>query len=192
MTDENLLWHCPTVLADYLDEQGSEIDASWLRGEGIYPPKVVRFSGDGDGDGSGYGDGDGDGDGSGSGSGSGSGYGYGYGSGSGSGSGYGRELLTLSNNLETGMPTIGQYVIVRSRDQGCMCGHYNGHAGREVRLLEARQIYSWSGNRLTLCDFAVVPGECNLSRIVPGESVMLEACGIIPATPEVAEYLKRR
>lgn len=44
--------------------------------------------------------------------------------------------------------------------------------------------------RLTLVDFAVVPGECRLSHVAPGEVVMLEACGIIPTTPEVERFLR--
>ena len=86
---------------------------------------------------------------------------------------------------------LGQYVVVRSRDQGCVCGEYRGHVGREVTLTAARQIYSWDGNdRLTLIDFAVVPGNCRLSRVLPGEIIMTEACGIIEPTPEVESYLR--
>lgn len=88
------------------------------------------------------------------------------------------------------MPSVGQFVIVRSRDQGCVCGEYQSHVGREVTLCNARQIYSWSDNRLTLFDFAVVPGTCRLSRVLPGEVVMLEACGIIPTTPDVEKALR--
>ena len=88
------------------------------------------------------------------------------------------------------MPAPGEYVIVRSRDQGCVCGEYRSHHGREVVLSKARQIYSWEGGRLTLIDFAVVPGPCKLSREAPGEVVMLEACGIIPTTADVEAFLR--
>jgi hypothetical protein len=73
-----------------------------------------------------------------------------------------------------------------------MCGVYLGHAGREVRLGEARQIYSWSEKRLTFVDFAVIPGECRLSRVAPGEMILLEACGIIATTPEVEKFLREK
>lgn len=88
------------------------------------------------------------------------------------------------------MPTPGQYIVVRSREQGCMCGEYVYHHGREVTLANARQIFSWSGQRLTLIDFAAAPGECRLSRVAPGEVVLLEACGLIPTTPEVEAVLR--
>ena len=148
--------------------------------------------GDGDGSGSGYGSGYGSGDGDGDGSGSGSGYGSGYGSGDGDGNGNGRKFAFRKQVVheEIIMPAVGQYLVVRSRDQGCMCGEYQYHLGREVGLLNARQIYSWSGSRLTLVDFASVPGECRLSRVAPGETVMLEACGMTATTPEVERFLR--
>lgn len=90
------------------------------------------------------------------------------------------------------MPVEGQYVVVRSRDQGCVCGEYVSHHGREVVLRAARQIWNWSGERLSLIDFAVVPGECRLSRPSAGEVVLLEACGIIPTTSEVEEFLRNK
>lgn len=90
------------------------------------------------------------------------------------------------------MPAHGDYVIVRSRDQGCLCGEYRGHSGREVTLSKARQIWNWSGERLTLIDVSVAPGECRLSREAAGEVILLEACGIIPTTPEVEQFLRTR
>ncbi len=87
------------------------------------------------------------------------------------------------------MPDIGRYVLVRSRDQGCVCGEYRGHAGREVTLGQARQVFRWNGKRLTLFDVAVIPGELLISEVVE-EAVLLEACGIIPVTPEVEKALR--
>ena len=84
----------------------------------------------------------------------------------------------------------GTYVVVRSRDQGCMCGEYAYHVGREVGLMNARQIYSWSGGRLTLVDFAEIPGEVRLSRVATGSVTMLEACGIIDCNADVEEFLR--
>ncbi|MDY3554793.1 TIGR02996 domain-containing protein [Gemmata sp. JC717] len=152
--------------------------------------------GDGDGDGAGRGDGSGHGNGCGNDRGDGNGYGCGNSNGRGNGNGNGhetrapRELHHLISHEDVPMPSPGTYVIVRSRDQGCVCGEYRGHHGREVVLSKARQIYSWEGGRLTLIDFAVVPGPCRLSREAPGEVVMLEACGIIPTTPEVEAFLR--
>lgn len=88
------------------------------------------------------------------------------------------------------MPDIGQYVLVRSRDQGCVCGEYRGHTGREVTLGQARQVFRWNGKRLTLFDVAVIPGELRISEAVE-EAVLLEACGIIPVTPEVEKALRK-
>lgn len=88
------------------------------------------------------------------------------------------------------MPAIGDYVVVRSRDSGCVCGEYRGHTGREVYLTNARQIWSWAGKRLALIDVSVVPGECRVSAQSAGEVVLLEACAILPTTPEVEKYLR--
>ncbi len=88
------------------------------------------------------------------------------------------------------MPAPGQYVIVRSRDQGCVCGEYRSHHGREVVLSKARQLFSWEGARLTLFDFAMIPGQWRLSREAPGEVVMLEASGITPTTPDIETFLR--
>ncbi|AWM40332.1 hypothetical protein GobsT_11930 [Gemmata obscuriglobus] len=204
--------------ADWLDEHGRGLEAAWVRDEGTAPPWVTDLAGDGEGAGAGDGGGDGDndrghgdlnngpGDGAGSGEGRG-GFGYcdiagtgsglegGYARGYGNGGGYGHGGYGTPNkphitHEEFPMPSPGTYVIVRSRDQGCVCGEYRGHHGREVVLGKARQIYSWEGGRLTLFDFAVVPGPCRLSREAPGEVVMLEACGIIPTTPEVEAFLR--
>jgi hypothetical protein len=99
---------------------------------------------------------------------------------------------TLQPHAEILVPETGQYVVVRTREQGCMCGEYQWHTGREVCLAKARQIYSWSGKRLTLVDFAAVPGECRLSVEAPGEVLLLEACGIIPTTKEVERFLRKQ
>ena len=206
------------VYADWLDEQGDSIRAAWLRADGVLPPQATTFHGDGhgygygsgdghgygsgdgygygygDGHGYGYGSGDGHGYGSGDGHGDGDGHGHGDGDGHGHGDGDGHGRKTQINrwviNEEIAMPEVGQYVVVRTRDQGCMCGEYRCHHGREVTLANARQIFSWAGARLTLIDFAAVPGECRLSRVAPGDVVLLEACGIIPTTPEVESFLR--
>lgn len=88
------------------------------------------------------------------------------------------------------MPEIGEYIIVRAKESGCTSGEYQGHIGREVRLTKARTIWSWNGNRLAIMDVAVVPGECRLTREAPGEVTILDACQLIPTTPEVEQYLR--
>jgi hypothetical protein len=90
------------------------------------------------------------------------------------------------------MPAIGQYVIVRAKDDGVKCGEYQGHSGREVTLRKARTIYAWNGNRLELIDFSVVPGDCQLSRTAELDVLMLEACGIIEVPPRVEKFLRER
>ena len=183
------------------------------RGSGIgYGGGGGRGDGDGSGAGRGHGYGRGDGHGRGHGGGHGGGYGgYGRGDGSGEcrgrggGSGSGSSDDYAYGSLgrgdagrpnthwqETPMPDLGQYVIVRSKDQGCVCGEYRGHTGREVVLTQARQMFSWDGERLTMFDVATVPGDLRISRTVtdPAGVLLLEACGIIPVTPEVENRLR--
>lgn len=92
------------------------------------------------------------------------------------------------------MPAFGDYVIVRSRDQGCMLGTYFGGSGRHVILTDARQIYSWGSNRLTLVDLARRgPQGAGLRVSVSTESdqvEMLEACGIISVAKDQVEAFK--
>ena len=155
----------------------------------------------GGGNGSGYGGGNGSGNGSGNGrgygggygggNGSGGGYGSGYGGGGGYGSGYGYGgNRTFIKNKEIIMPKPGQYVVVRADKDGCKCGYYVTHNGPEVVLRNARVIWNWEGQRLSLIDVTVVPGECRLSRPSYGEVIVLDACGIIEPSPEVEEFLK--
>lgn len=92
------------------------------------------------------------------------------------------------------MPAFGDYVIVRSREQGCMLGTYAGGSGRHVILSDARQIYSWGGNRLTLVDLARRGPEGALLRLSvsteSGQVEMLEACGILPVAAAHVEAFK--
>lgn len=85
------------------------------------------------------------------------------------------------------------YVIVRSREQGVMCGEYVSHDGREVRIRNARQIWQYKGG-LCLPDISQsgLAAGSRLSAVVPGETIALEACGIMPcsaaATKSLAEW----
>jgi hypothetical protein len=87
-----------------------------------------------------------------------------------------------------------QYVIVRSRDQGVMCGYLAGYEGRVVRLLLARQMWRYD-SRFVLPDLAEFgprdASKCKFSAAVTsGETLMLEACGIIPCTSAGGEALR--
>ena len=106
------------------------------------------------------------------------------------------------------MVSPNKYVIVRSRDQGVMVGFYQYHRNRQVVLKEARQVYRWTGGRLTLVDVAQVVGPIELSEVkeelvinggegnLSGEVVrktgfiVLESCGIIECTDTVRDYLR--
>lgn len=83
------------------------------------------------------------------------------------------------------------YVIVRSQQQGVMCGELVSYQGREVQLKNARQIWRYDGG-LTCVDVARygLKKGSRLSTQAAGITVMLEACGIIYCTPEGAKSLQ--
>lgn len=90
-------------------------------------------------------------------------------------------------------PEPTNYVIVRCRDQGVMCGEYVSHSGREVRIQNARQIWRYMGGLCLLDISQSGPASgSRLSAAVPGETIALEACGIIPcsavATKSLSEW----
>lgn len=86
-----------------------------------------------------------------------------------------------------------KYVIVRSRDQGVMSGYLVGYEGRSVTLLKARQVWRYD-SKFVLTDFAELgprdASACKLSCEVSGETIMLEACAIIPCTKEGGEAIR--
>ena len=88
------------------------------------------------------------------------------------------------------MPKTGDYVIVRAKDSGLTFGEYQWHSGREVCLREARTIWSWAGGRLCVMDVAVRVGPVRLSAVVDEEVIILDACQIIPVSPEVENHLR--
>ena len=165
--------------------------------------------GDGGGNGSGHGSGHGDGyggSGSGGGYGGGSGYGSGgygggsgYGSGGGSGgSGYGggggggkKQFRRPPEDYDMAIQP-GDYVCVRSRDQGVVWGTFGGNAGREVALTDARQQHSWSSKSLSLFRLAAKgPAGSGLRLDMQvSEILMLEACGVILVLPAVAALFR--
>ena len=83
------------------------------------------------------------------------------------------------------------YVIVRSRDQGVMCGHLVSIDGRRVTIRESRQLWRWEGKALCLPDIARhgIRGTARLSEASP-ETTFLEACGVLRCTPEAAHSLQ--
>jgi len=83
------------------------------------------------------------------------------------------------------------YVIVRSRDQGVMCGHLVSIDGRRVTIRESRQLWRWSGRALCLPDIARhgIRGTARMSEASP-ETTFLEACGVLRCTPEAARSLR--
>lgn len=208
------------VAADWLEERhggtNAEIAAGWLRAGEMSPDGNGSGSGSGYSYGSGHGDGDGRGSGYASGSGNGvgygggggsgggsfgdgGGYGGGYGSGGGGGNGGGDSYGGAVSELQGRHPEdydvaikIGDYVCVRSRDQGVVWGVFAGNYGREVTLTDARQQHGWGSKALSL--FALIikgPGGTGLRLDHPvAEILMLEACGVIFVAPDVAEQIR--
>ena len=86
---------------------------------------------------------------------------------------------------------IGKFVIVRSRDQGVVCGTLRAVAGRAVELDDARQIHGWSDGARTLFEMSLTG--CGTARISEpiAEILILDACGIIPCTPEAEKNLRQ-
>lgn len=87
----------------------------------------------------------------------------------------------------------GKYCIIRSRDQGVMAGYVEGVFGRTVKLREARQLYSWSSNFVLVELASIGPRKDSEQRYsVPSSEpvLMLEACGVIPCSPEAEKKIK--
>lgn len=85
-----------------------------------------------------------------------------------------------------------EYAIVRSRDQGVMCGYVVNIDGRRVTLKQARQIYRYS-SRFVLTDIAefglTTKFESKLSCAMSRDVEMLEACGVLYCTDVGAHSL---
>lgn len=94
---------------------------------------------------------------------------------------------------------IGEFCIVRSREQGVVCGVIRGVAGRAVELADARQIHGWTkgtapnwSRQINTLFEASLYGLGNARISEPVAAVLLlEACGVIPCTPEAEENLKQ-
>jgi len=84
------------------------------------------------------------------------------------------------------------YCIVRSREQGVMCGYVKTIIGRTVVLYQARQIWRYDST-FVLPDIAENgmrdPSKVMLSAAMSQQMIMLEACGVLTCTEKAAEQL---
>ena len=84
------------------------------------------------------------------------------------------------------------YCIIRSREQGVMCGFVESIAGRAVTLHKARQIWRYDST-FVLPDIAEHgmrdPQKAQLSVAMSQPMIMLEACGVLTCTKKAAEQL---
>jgi hypothetical protein len=78
-----------------------------------------------------------------------------------------------------------RYAIVRSRNQGVMCGYVISIDGQNVKLKNARQIFKYS-SRFVLPDIAefglTKKFESQLSCAMSEDCLMTEACGVLYCT----------
>ena len=85
------------------------------------------------------------------------------------------------------------YCIVRSHDQGVMCGFVESINGRTVILHEARQIWKYD-SWFVLADVAELgmrdPSKAMLSVAMSKPMIMLEACGIYVCSNYAKEQLR--
>jgi hypothetical protein len=86
-----------------------------------------------------------------------------------------------------------KYAIVRSRNQGVMCGYVESITGQTVRLHKSRQMWKYD-SRFVLSDVAEY-GMCDsskakLSCVMTEPTVMLEACGVLYCTEAARENLE--
>lgn len=85
-----------------------------------------------------------------------------------------------------------KYAIVRSRDQGVVCGFIKSIVGRQVTVLEARQIYKYDC-AFVLPDLAEKgirnPENNKFSCAMSKPLKMLEACGVLYCSSKAAKDL---
>ena len=85
------------------------------------------------------------------------------------------------------------YCIVRSRDQGVMCGFVESINGRTVKLQEARQIWRYDST-FVLPDIAQLgprdASKMQMSVPMSEPAYLLEACGVLTCTASAAETLR--
>jgi hypothetical protein len=85
-----------------------------------------------------------------------------------------------------------EYCIVRSKNQGVVCGYVESINGQTVKLHRARQMWRWDST-FVLQDIANngprIVGNCKFSEATCQPMYMLEACGVITCTRQAADAL---
>lgn len=92
------------------------------------------------------------------------------------------------DSIKTETVSHENYVVVRSQQQGVMCGELVSYQGREVKLKNARQVWRYDGGLALpdVCRYGLKKGS-RLTAAAPGITTMLEACAILYTTPEAAK-----
>tara|TARA_R110002020_G_scaffold38779_7_gene116113 strand:+ start:2225 stop:2602 length:378 start_codon:yes stop_codon:yes gene_type:complete len=108
---------------------------------------------------------------------------------------HGREYVATDSLKNAEPSTVDglDYAIVRSREQGVMCGYVESIKGRTVTLRQARQVWRYDSTFL-LPDIAEKgvrdASGCQFSTAMSQPMVMLEACGVITCTKTGADSLR--
>lgn len=89
--------------------------------------------------------------------------------------------------------TVGDKVIVRSREAGVLYGSFDGMDGSTVRLRDARQLWKWFAEKgHTLIDVAehgVRASECKFSPS-QGKVIVFNACALIAVSEKAAKSIE--
>lgn len=102
-----------------------------------------------------------------------------------------------ADSVESGVATPNteglNYAIVRSRNQGVVCGFIESIEGQNVVVIKARQMWRWS-SRFVLPDVAehglTERWERKFSCEMTQPLVMTEACGILYCTDKARDSLR--
>lgn len=100
-----------------------------------------------------------------------------------------------ADSVEASAPKIKdgmEYAIVRSRNQGVMCGYVESINGQTVKLHFARQIWRYDST-FVLVDIAEHgmrdKSKAMLSTALSRPAIMTEACGVLFCTEHAANQL---
>jgi hypothetical protein len=90
------------------------------------------------------------------------------------------------------MPQEGDYVCVRSDQQGVVWGTLVWRVGRECRIKNARQQYQWQSGAMTLFDLVSTdPAKTGLKLSHEVEEIdMTEVCGVILVPKSMVQHFK--
>lgn len=101
------------------------------------------------------------------------------------------EQITINNEVYYKVPSLSNFVIVRTYSAGVHFGLIANRDGREVTLTQSRRIWYWSGaaslSQLAM-DGVAHPERCKFSVTVPSIT-LLEAIEIIPCTEKAAKCI---